>query len=128
MKILLDTHTFLWLILDHPQLSNKAKKLFLNVENELFLSIASIWEIAIKSSLRKLVLKQPIARFIPEQLQYNNITQLDIHFRHVTTVATLAFHHRDPFDRLLISQALTENLLILSNDIAFDAYAIQRIW
>ncbi|SRR5579883_206078 len=128
MKILLDTQAFLWLISDAPELSKKAKKLFLDQDNDLFLSLASIWEIAIKFSLGKLKLKQPIEKFLPAQLQENSILQLDISFRHVAGVAALPFHHRDPFDRLIISQAIQENLPILSSDKAFDAYNIQRLW
>ncbi|TAK73243.1 MAG: type II toxin-antitoxin system VapC family toxin [Gammaproteobacteria bacterium] len=128
MKILLDTHAFLWLIADAPELSKKAKKIFLDEENDLFLSLASIWEMAIKLSLGKLKLKPPIEKFIPKQLQENSILQLEINFRHVVGVASLPFHHRDPFDRLIISQAIQENLPILSNDVAFDAYDIQRLW
>jgi PIN domain nuclease of toxin-antitoxin system len=106
MKILLDTQAFLWIISDAPELSKKAKKVFLDQENDLFLSLASTWEIAIKSSLGKLKLKQPLQKFIPMQLQENSIFQLDISFRHVVGITTLPFHHRDPFDRLIISQAI----------------------
>lgn len=128
MKILLDTQTFLWIISDAPELSKKAKKAFLDQENDLFLSLASIWEMAIKSSLGKLELKQPLEKFIPMQLQENSIFQLDISFRHVVGVTALPFHHRDPFDRLIISQAIHEKLPVLSSDEAFDAYNIQRLW
>lgn len=128
MKILLDTQAFLWLIADSPSLSKKAKKFFLDQDNDLFLSLASIWEIAIKMSLGKLKLQQPIEKFIPTQLQENSIFQLEINFRHVVGVTKLPFHHRDPFDRLIISQAIQENLPILSNDAAFDTYNIQRLW
>jgi PIN domain nuclease of toxin-antitoxin system len=128
MKILLDTQAFLWIISDAPELSKKAKKIFLDQENDLFLSLASIWEMAIKLSLGKLKLKQPIEKFFPAQLQENSILQLDISFRHVVGVTSLPFHHRDPFDRLIISQAIQENLPILSCDEVFDAYNIQRLW
>ena len=128
MKILLDTHVFLWIIFDATGLSAKAKKIFLDEGNDLFLSLASMWEIAIKCSLGKLTLKQPMAKFLPEQLQENSIMQLEISFRHIVGVAALPFHHRDPFDRLIISQAIQENLPILSSDTAFDAYNIQRLW
>jgi PIN domain nuclease of toxin-antitoxin system len=128
MKILLDTQAFLWIISDAPELSKEAKKIFLDQENDLFLSLVSIWEMAIKSSLGKLKLKQPIDKFLPAQLQENSILQLDISFRHVVGVTSLLFHHRDPFDRLIISQAILENLPILSCDEVFDAYNIQRLW
>ncbi len=128
MKILLDTQAFLWIIADAPELSKKAKNIFLDQENDLFLSLASIWEMAIKLSLGKLKLKQPVEKFLPAQLQENSIFQLDISFRHVVGVTSLPFHHRDPFDRLIISQAVQENLPILSSDEAFDEYNIQRLW
>jgi len=128
MKVLLDTQAFLWLIGDTPELSKQARKIFLDPHNKLYLSLASIWEIAIKNSLGKLKLRHPIERFIPEQLQENGILQLDINFRHVARVATLPFHHRDPFDRLIISQAMEESLPILSTDSAFDDYDLKRIW
>ena len=128
MKILLDTQAFLWLIADAPQLTRLAKKNFLDQKNELFLSLASIWEIAIKTSIGKLTLNMSVENFIPNQLQENGIIQLDINFRHVARIAKLPFYHRDPFDRLLISQAMEENLSILSSDKAFDRYQINRLW
>ena len=128
MKILLDTQAFLWIIADAPELSKKAKNIFLDQENDLFLSLAVSGKMAIKLSLGKLKLKQPVEKFLPAQLQENSIFQLDISFRHVVGVTSLPFHHRDPFDRLIISQAVKENLPILSSDEAFDEYNIQRLW
>lgn len=128
MKVLLDTQAFLWLIADTKQLSSNAKKIFLDSNSELFLSLASIWEIAIKISIKKLTLQQSFERFIPHQLQENNISQLHIDFRHLVKTLHLPFHHRDPFDRLIISQAMTEHFVILSNDNIFDKYEAKRIW
>jgi PIN domain nuclease of toxin-antitoxin system len=128
VKILLDTQVFLWLTLDSPLLSKKSKKLFLDEENDLFFSMASIWEIAIKTSLGKLTLHQSVENFILEQLAKNSIEILEIDFRHVVRVATLPFHHRDPFDRLLVSQALEEKIPILSSDKIFEKYAVKRLW
>src|SRR3990167_9918726 len=128
MKILLDTQAFLWLILDAPTLSSKAKKTFLDSNSKFYLSLASVWEMAIKISLGKLKIHQPLSQLIPHQLQENNIIQLDIHFRHIIRTSTLPFYHRDPFDRLIISQALEEDLSILSSDTAFDSYKVKRIW
>jgi PIN domain nuclease of toxin-antitoxin system len=128
MRILLDTHTFLWAGVEPAQLSPKASELFLDAQNDLFLSIASIWEMAIKSSLGKLVFHKPLESYILDLLQENSIQQLSVDFRHVTRVSTLPFHHRDPFDRLLVSQALEEKIAILSCDTAFDAYGVQRVW
>ncbi len=130
MKFLLDTHTFLWLIneLYSFKLSETVKKLFLNPENQFYLSIASVWEIAIKVSLGKLDIVQPIDPFISEQLQKNGIHLFNIRFQHAIKVAELPFHHRDPFDRLIIAQSLVEDIPVLSKDEVFDDYEIQRIW
>ena len=128
MKILLDTHAFLWLTSDAPELSTKAKKLYADPNNDFLLSLASLWEMAIKLQLGKLTLQQPFEKFIPLQLQENNIIQLDISFRHITKVTTLPRHHGDPFDRLIIAQALEEKLPLLNCDTAFDSYPIKRLW
>ncbi len=128
MRVLLDTQAFLWLGTDSPMLSKKAKKIFLDTQNDLYLSLASIWEMAIKSSLGKLTFHKSLETFILDKLQENNIQQLGIDFRHVTRVSQLPFHHRDPFDRLLASQALEEKMPILSADVAFDAYDVERLW
>ncbi len=128
MRILLDTHAFLWTAVGSAQLSANATNLFLETQNELYLSVASIWEIAIKSSLGKLTFHKPIESYILDLLQENAIQLLNIDFRHVMRVAVLPYHHRDPFDRLLVSQAIEEKIAILSCDVAFDAYGIERFW
>lgn len=128
MRFLLDTHTFLWWVWDAPELSSKARKILGNTENECLLSLASSWEIAIKLSLGKLTLASGIERFIPEQLSANGFRQLGIDFRHVARVATLPFHHRDPFDRLLAAQAMEEKLVIVSADAVFQKYGVKRIY
>jgi PIN domain nuclease of toxin-antitoxin system len=97
-------------------------------DNDLYLSLASIWEIAIKSSIGKLRITESLETFLPSQMQANDITQLGITFRHVARVAVLPFHHRDPFDRLLVCQAAEEKLTLLSSDPVFDSYEIPRIW
>jgi PIN domain nuclease of toxin-antitoxin system len=128
MRILLDTQAFFWLGTDSPQLSSRAKELFLDSQNDLFLSLVSVWEMAIKTRLGKLKIHKALEPFILDSLQENSIHQLSIDFRQVARCANLPFHHRDPFDRLLISQALEEKLPLLSNDPAFDAYPIERLW
>ncbi len=128
MRILLDTQAFLWMLSGAADFSSKARKLVADPDNELFLSLASVWEIAIKSSIGKLKIAEPIATFIPAQMQANGIEQLDISFRHVARVAVLPFHHRDPFDRLLVCQAVEEGLVLLSADAVFDRYKVPRIW
>ena len=129
MKFLLDTHTFLWLInkLYSSKLSEAVNRLFLNQENQFYLSIASVWEIAIKVNLGKLDIVQPIGPFILEQLQENDINLFDIRFQHAIKVAELPLHHRDPFERIIIAQSLVENIPLLSKDEIFDTYGIQRI-
>jgi len=127
MRFLLDTHIFLWFINDDRQLS-PATKILLESDVDLVLSVASLWEIAIKVSTGKMSLPKPFGVFIPEQLQQNEIELLSIAIQHLTTIATLPFHHRDPFDRLLISQALAEEIPIISVDAVFDQYGVHRRW
>jgi PIN domain nuclease of toxin-antitoxin system len=128
MNFVLDTHSFIWFVEDHPSLSVPARTLIEDSTNAIFLSIASVWEMAIKVSLGKLTLSQPFDLFIPNQLLLNDITLLDITVSHTLRVAMLPFHHRDPFDRLLIAQSLVENMPIVSVDSVFDAYGVSRIW
>jgi len=128
MKILLDTQAFLWLSSDDKQLSKKAIKVFLDEKNNFSLSLASIWEMSIKCSLGKLSINPSLERFVLDELQDNCIEQLPITFAHITKVQSLPFHHRDPFDRLLIAQALVENIPILSTDMMFNKYGVKRIW
>lgn len=128
MRLLLDTHAFLWWVEDAPELSRKARQAVANPGNECFLSLASCWEMAIKLSLGKLKLAGVIERFLPEQLAANGFHQLEIDFRHVARVAAMPFHHRDPFDRLLAAQAKEEKLAIVSADAIFQKYGVKRIW
>ena len=127
MKLLLDTHTFIWFIMGNPALSNQARALIEDVANEKFLSVASLWEIAIKLSIGKLSLSEPFHRLIPEQLSLNGFELLNIEIDHAAMVATLPFHHRDPFDRLIIAQAVVEKMAIVSIDAVFDHYPITRL-
>ena len=122
MRILLDTHAFLWTAVGSDRLSVKATNLFLETQNELYLSVASIWEIAIKCSLGKLTFHKPIESYILDVLQENSIQLLNIDFRHVMRVATLPFHHRDPFDRLLVCQSRVEPMLLLTVDTQLRSY------
>jgi len=127
MKLLLDTHTFLWFIDDSPLLDKTTKEL-LESEHDLLLSVVSIWEIAIKVSIGKLQLSSPFERFIPEQIAINDLDLLEIKIKHLNIVADLPLHHRDPFDRLLIAQGITEKIPIISKDTAFDPYNVTRLW
>ena len=127
MRLLLDTHTFIWFVINSPRLSVMVKALIENENNEKLLSIASIWEIAIKQSTGKLSFNLPFKEFIEQQLSVNNIELLNSNLDHINVVATLPLHHRDPFYRLLIAQSIVEQIPILSADSAFDAYAINRL-
>lgn len=128
MRLLLDTHVFLWWVNDAPELSTKARATIGKGRNECFLSVVSAWEMAIKVSTGKLALSQPIERFIPEQLAVNGFRLLEIDFRHVARVESLPFHHRDPFDRLLVAQSMSEKMSVVSADTVLSEYGIKRIW
>jgi PIN domain nuclease of toxin-antitoxin system len=126
MKQLLDTHTFLWFVMGNPNISAKVRSLIEDDDN--FLSIVSLWEIAIKYSIGKLHLNLPSNDFTDQQIIAYGIQILDIQLEHLKMFTTLPFHHCDPFDRLLIAQGIVENMPILNVDAMFDAYPIQRIW
>src|ERR1044071_1973704 len=128
MKLLLDTHTFLWFIMGNPNLSANARALIEDLANEKFVSVASVWEIAIKISIGKLALSAQFGTLIPQQLSVNGFELLNLEVRHAATLINLPFHHRDPFDRLLIAQAIVEQMQIVSTDSFFDVYQIQRLW
>ena len=128
MRYLLDTHAFIWFITAVPRLSATARRIVYDPANAIYVSIATPWEIAIKVGVGKLALKEPFAKSIPREISQNKFHILPITLDHVTIVATLPHHHRDPFDRLLIAQAMAEGMPILSADGAFDAYGIPRLW
>ncbi len=128
MKLLLDTHTLLWFIAGSASLSAYARSLIEDVSNEKFVSIASIWETAIKVSIGKMTLSAPFDVLFPHQLRINGFDLLPVKVKHTSVVTTLPFHHRDPFDRLLIAQAIEENLTLVSIDDVFDNYGITRLW
>jgi len=128
MRLLLDTHVFLWWVEGRDDVSRKATRAIADAENECFVSVASCWEMAIKLSLGKLRLDAPLQEFVPEQMAANRFRLLPIDFRHVIGVAGLPFHHRDPFDRLLIAQAVCESMTIISADRTIKRYGVRRIW
>jgi len=115
-------------MIDAPNLSPKARTIFLDSDNTLYLSMASVWEMAIKSSLNKLSLPLPVDQYITSRTQTHGITLLDITIDHMAVVENLPYHHKDPFDRFLISQCISENLPIISADRMFGAYPIQTVW
>jgi PIN domain nuclease of toxin-antitoxin system len=129
MKILLDTCAFLWLVTnDTGHLTETATDTFLDEDNEICFSIVSAWEISIKVSVGKLDVPLPVHHFLTEQIGLNELSVLSVKFSHVTKVSELPFHHKDPFDRLLIAQAMIENLPILTGDPVFKRYNIKTIW
>lgn len=128
MKLLLDTHTFIWFVVDNPRLSVIVRRLIEDENNEKILSTASVWEMAIKHSIGKLNFGLPFKVFIEQQLSLNSVELLHIHLDHINVVVSLPFHHRDPFDWLLVAQSMVEQIPILSADSVFDAYPIQRLW
>jgi PIN domain nuclease of toxin-antitoxin system len=128
LRLLLDTHSFLWFLSGDARLSSAARTAITDPESRVWISAAGLWEIAIKTSLGKLKLRQPFDDFIPRQLALHRIDVLGIELGHLATVGRLPFHHRDPFDRLLAAQSLVEDLTIVSLDAAFDAYGVERVW
>jgi PIN domain nuclease of toxin-antitoxin system len=127
-RLLLDTDVFLWWVDDAPNLTVPARQAIADTGNECLVSIASCWEMAIKSSLGKLRLARPVERFVSEQLAANAFSLLNIELRHTAKIEKLPFLHRDPFDRLLIAQALTEKLTMVTADRVFADYGIKLLW
>lgn len=126
MSVLLDTHTLIWVALDASELSVSARWALDDEQTAQFCSLASLWEISIKVNIKKLDLTVPLAVFFSEVRKRFEV--LPVEEKHCLRHATLPLHHRDPFDRMIIAQALSENLTIISNDSAFDAYGVRRIW
>lgn len=130
MNLLLDTHTLLWFAVARlgNNLPQPTRELLEEQSNNLYLSCASPWEAAIKVSIGKLQLPQPIQQIVQTEITNNGLTLLDIKLAHLDLIERLPFHHKDPFDRLLIAQAQVEGLTIVSIDAAFDAYGVNRLW
>ena len=128
MRLLLDTHVFLWWISDAPEMSETARTAIANPNNSCYVSVASGWEMAIKSSLGKLKLKKSIERFLTEQMQQNGFLLLNIDLHHVAKVENLPFIHRDPFDRLILSQAKAERMTLVTADQTLSDYGVRCLW
>lgn len=128
MKLLLDTHALIWFISGDKRLGEQAREAFLNQDNKLFFSKASLWEMTIKISLGKLVLADHWITAIEKEMISNGIQWLEIEIDHCKILADLPFHHRDPFDRLIISQAMSESMSIISIDNQFWQYPPKIIW
>ena len=128
MHYLLDTHTFLWFINDDKQLSRKAAKAIANPDTIKYISIASFWEISIKINIGKIELDMAFSE-LWQHMMLNGFELLPIKFEHTTSLCTLDLHHRDPFDRMIIAQALTENLVVVSKDAHFVKYKyLHLLW
>ena len=128
MRFLLDTNVFLWIISDDERLSPGARAVYLDQETDPLLSMASVWEMMIKASLRKLDLPPRPGSFIRDQLRQTACTVLDITIDHCVMVRTLPFHHKDPIDRLIVAQALAERIPVLSANRAMARYGVKNLF
>jgi PIN domain nuclease of toxin-antitoxin system len=128
VNLLLDAHSLLWFVWDDPSLSPTAKGLIEDPANHKLISLATCWEIAIKAGLKKLNLGEPATTFLPRELSTNGFDLLEIALAHATFVESLPPYHKDPFDRLLVAQAIIENLPLVSADAILDQYGVTRLW
>lgn len=128
MRLLLDTHAFLWWIRDDPRLSPRSAALIADGANQVHVSAASVWEIAVKARLGRVEVPEPVDRFLVAQLQANAFLPLPIHFRHALGLAALPDVHRDPFDRILVAQAIAEDLTLVSGDRILRDYPVAVEW
>ena len=128
MKLLLDTHTFIWWTGVPERLSERVANLLAQEDNDLLLSVASVWEMQIKIQSGKLSLDLPLRELVLSQQQTNNLQLLSITVADVWVLESLPVPHRDPFDRIIIAQAIAHELPIFSVDAVFDAYPVQRVW
>jgi PIN domain nuclease of toxin-antitoxin system len=128
MRLLVDTHAFLWFVTDDPLLSAAARAHIADPLNEILISLASYWEVAIKVSIGKYPMNVPFDRFFTEGIDGNDISILPVEIRHAAVLSALPMHHKDPFDRMIVAQAMVERIPIVSVDVALDAYGITRIW
>ena len=127
MKLLLDTHIFIWWADQPEKLSPVSLSALEDEANDLLLSVASVWEMHIKMQLGKLKLSLPLKELLKNQQEANDLTVLPIALKHVLTLDALPFHHKDPFDRLLIAQSISEELTVVTADSQFSAYSIKLL-
>lgn len=123
MKVLLDTHILIWWLEDSPCLSRKVREIIMDPDNFIFVSVGTLWEISIKEQIGKLIVPQGIER----EIANNNFQILPIEARHIKTLGNLPLHHKDPFDRILVSQALTEGFTLITHDTRQGAYGSKII-
>lgn len=127
MKYLLDTHVFIWYAVGDQRLSSKAQSIIESF-HERYISIASVWEMSIKVNIGHLSFQEPFKEVITHQFKINDYQLLPIEFKHLFKLSNLELHHRDPFDRLIISQAIVEDISIVTADELFNNYNIRRVW
>jgi len=128
LRLLLDTHAFLWFVLGDSRLNEPARRRIESLENERLLSVASLWEIAIKVSLGRLEITSPLPDLVSRHVEGNAIQLLPLQVSHLDLVSRLPFVHKDPFDRLIAAQSLAEGIPLLSRDSVFDDYGVSRLW
>lgn len=128
MRLLLDSHSILWFSDDSPKMPESIKRIIEDKANEKFVSLASVWELAIKFTTGKLKFTDPPELYLADLLRLNHFQLFPLTFSHVVSGAALPYYHRDPFDRVIIAQSLLEEIPVVSADTVFDAYGVNRIW
>ena len=128
MRVLIDTHVFIWWTSDIKKLSSRVNDLLLDSNTEVVLSMVSIWEMQIKASLGKLQFKTNLQELVDDEINSNRIELLSLSLSHIYALSSLPQYHRDPFDRILVAQSMDMNLQIISIDEKFDAYGVNRFW
>ncbi len=126
MKVLIDTHVLLWGLQDETKLSRRVQALLPTAD--VWISVASLWEILAKVQVGKLTLPTPVSDYLSEKLRGNGVSVLALTFEHVRRLEELPLHHRDPFDRILVAQSMEEKLQLVTNDSKFEKYPISLIW
>lgn len=128
MRLLLDTHVFIWMMIDDTRLSATAKTALADPANQLWLSAASVWEMSIKVGIGKLTLADPLPSFVSDGLVKARASELPVTIRHALRVATFPLHHTDPFDRIIAAQALDESMSLVTADAKLAPYGVSIIW
>ena len=128
MRILVDAHIYVWAVLNDPHLSPKARNILRSDEHELFFSLASLWELSIKIRLGKLRTLTSSIAFLHDSLTENGITILAVRYEDVLTLEQLESHHGDPFDRIVIAQAIANDMKLLTEDATIRKYSVQTVW
>lgn len=126
--VLVDTQAFIYATMNHAALSPQARQIFADPGSEKLLSYASVWEMSIKLGIHKLTLPEPLGPLLNRLVDVGSLTLVGIELSHLLAIEMLPHHHGDPFDRLIVSTCLAEGLELLSNDAAFDAYGVRRVW